>query len=126
MLLERTKKSLPGVIREIELRLKSHQEALDRLGKEKSTPDKLRAYPLAIADHFQRLTRDGAEGRYGDKFFGDLDHDGTNMKLRAVLRNLNRVFDDILSSKGARYSIERDGGGVVKQPDAGPGLADHL
>ncbi|KAK4096462.1 hypothetical protein N658DRAFT_519189 [Parathielavia hyrcaniae] len=102
VLFDCTKARLPGFIREIELRLKAHQQALDQLGKEKSSPDELRVYLLGIADRFHRLARDGLEGRYGDKFFGDLNHEGTNMKLRAVLRNLNRAFDVILSTKGAR------------------------
>lgn len=104
VLLDHIKTSLPGLVREIEESLSVRQESLDRLGKSRSSTEELRAYLVSIAQDYQKLARDAVEGRYNDKFFGDVDEVGR--KLRAVLRNLNRAFDVILTTKGARYKIE--------------------
>ncbi|KAG7283969.1 hypothetical protein NEMBOFW57_010327 [Staphylotrichum longicolle] len=89
-------------------------------------PEALRSYLLGIAEDFHRLARDGIEGRYSDAFFGDLDPDGANMKLRAVVRNLNRVFAVTLSTKGARYKFEWDGGEADKSSESNATFPDHL
>ncbi|KAL2256667.1 hypothetical protein VTK26DRAFT_1322 [Humicola hyalothermophila] len=91
VLLDHIKTSLPGLIREIEESLSVRQEALDRLGKSRSSPEELRAYLVSISQEFQKLARDAVDGRYNDRFFGEVDEGGK--KLRAVLRNLNRAFD---------------------------------
>ncbi|KAL2127419.1 hypothetical protein VTI74DRAFT_10762 [Chaetomium olivicolor] len=107
VLLDHIKTSLPGLIQDIEANLQTRQEALDRLGKPRSTPEELRSYLLGIAEDFQRLARDGIEGHYSDdKFFGGIDEKET--KLRAKLRNRNRAFDAVMSTKAARYKIEWD------------------
>lgn len=103
VLLEHIRESLPGLIREIENSLSAREEELRRLGKPRSTPEEMRSYLLGIAEDFQRLARDAVDGRYGDPFFGDLS--AVDQKLRARLRNMNRAFDDTMSSKGATYSI---------------------
>lgn len=109
VLLDHIKTSLPDLIQQIEVKLRTCQEDLDRLGKSRSTPDELRSYLHGIAEDFQRLARDGVEGRYGDKFFGTIGEEEKHaVKLRAVLRNLNRAFYAIMETRGARYKIEWD------------------
>jgi len=109
VLLDHIKTSLPDLVRQIEVRLRTCQEDLDRLGDSRSTPDELRSYLHGIAEDFQSLARDAIEGRYGDKFFGTIDENDKNaLKLRAVLRNLNRAFYAIMQTKGARYDIHWD------------------
>lgn len=103
VLLGHIKTSLPMVIREIDDKLRQRTEELQRLGAQRATGEEIRLYLLGIAEKFQRLARDGVEGRYSDKFFGDLDQDGR--KLRALLRKLNRAFNVTLSKKGMTYKI---------------------
>lgn len=121
VLLGHIKTSLPDLINEIEEGLRDRQERLDRLGRSRCNPDELRSYLLAIADDFQRLARDAVEGRYNDKFFGNLDQQNT--KLRAVLRNLNSAFDATLSAKGSRWTIERDRDGADSDAEAAEGAS---
>lgn len=113
LLLARTKAQLPGLIRDVEEGLRHREAALGRLGEARPGPDEMKSSLIAVAEHFQRLARDAVEGRYDDAFFGGLYQDST--KLRAVLRNLNRAFIAVMSTKGARYAIER--GEVVFDDD---------
>ncbi|KAL1870870.1 hypothetical protein Daus18300_004959 [Diaporthe australafricana] len=104
VLFEHIRTSLPGLIREIENSLSAREEELKQLGKSRSTPEEMRSFLLGIADDFQRLARDAVEGRYGDRFFGDLS--AYDRKLRARLRQMNHAFDSTMSSKGTTYNIE--------------------
>ncbi|KAK7429808.1 hypothetical protein QQZ08_003653 [Neonectria magnoliae] len=103
VLLSHTKSSLPSVINDIEKKPRELQEELDRLGKPRESLGEERSFLLAIASDFQRLARDGIDGRYNDAFFGDMDN--KDRKLRAQLRNLNRAFDYILTTKGSTSRI---------------------
>ncbi|CAF3572954.1 unnamed protein product [Fusarium graminearum] len=102
-LFNHTRNNLPGVIVEIERKLRDRQEELTRLGTPRSNTKEYRSYMLTIASDFQRLARDGCNGRYTDPFFGSLDDE--SLKFRALLRNLNRVFDHILRTRGSTQSI---------------------
>ncbi|KEY71743.1 hypothetical protein S7711_02969 [Stachybotrys chartarum IBT 7711] len=95
--------SLPGVVLAIEGKLRDKQEALGRLGKPRASVQDMRSFLLTIAGDFQRLARDGVYGRYNDPFFGNIDDE--DRKLRAQLRNFNRVFDHVLSTKGSKQGI---------------------
>ncbi|QPC74672.1 hypothetical protein HYE68_005424 [Fusarium pseudograminearum] len=103
ILFNHIRNSLPGVIGEMETKLRERQEELTRLGTSRSSPKECRSYMLTIASDFQRLARDGRDGRYTDPFFGGLEDEG--LKFRALLRNLNRVFDHILRTRGSTQSI---------------------
>ncbi|KAM0230478.1 hypothetical protein ACHAPO_009243 [Fusarium lateritium] len=103
VLFSHIRNSLPGVIGDMETKLKERQEELTRLGTARSSTQECRSYMLTIASDFQRLARDGCNGRYNDPFFGSLEDEG--LKFRALLRNLNRVFDHILRTRGSTQSI---------------------
>ncbi|KAL8346700.1 hypothetical protein RB601_003684 [Gaeumannomyces tritici] len=118
VLLEHIRLGLPKVVSKIEESLRDREKRLERVGKSsRETTDEMRSYLLDIADRFQRLARDGIEGRYADPFFGDL-YDG-GRKIRAQLRNLNSVFGETLSGKGAKYSILSDAGGLFAAQENG-------
>jgi len=106
VLLEHIRKTLPGLIREIENNLSTRQHDLEQLGKPRSEPEDLRTYLLEIAEKFQHLALDGRDGRYGDEFFGDLYDDRDNRKLRASLRRLSSAFYATLVTKGVDREIE--------------------
>ncbi|GKU07828.1 interferon-regulated resistance hypothetical protein [Fusarium langsethiae] len=103
VLFKHIRNSLPGVIGDMETKLRERQEELTRLGTARSSLQEWRSYMLTIASDFQRLARDGCNGRYNDPFFGSLEDEG--LKFRALLRNLNRVFDHILRTRGFTQSI---------------------
>lgn len=103
VLFEHIRASLPDLIRDIEQSLSEHEEEQKQLGKSRSTTEEMRSFLLDIAEEFQRLARDAVEGRYGDRFFGDLSTN--DRKLRARLRQMNRAFDHTMLKKGATYSI---------------------
>lgn len=116
VLYDHIRNNLHGVIQDIEGKLRERQEELDRLGNSRSSHEDMRSFMLAITGEFQRLARDGIHERYNDPFFGGLDdHDH---KLRAQLRNCNRVFDHVLKTKGSNKKI---GPGDEHGP-----IADHL
>lgn len=106
VLLDHIKGNLPGFIREIDDSLNAREEELRQLGKPRSTPEEMRSFLLDIASNFQRLAGDAVDGKYGDKFFGDLS--AFDRKLRARLRHMNRAFDATMLSKGATYDIQLD------------------
>jgi hypothetical protein len=102
-LYQHIRNSLPGVIEDIETKLRARQEELTRLGTPRPDAKAMRSYLLTIASEFQRLARDGCNGRYNDPFFGGLDDE--DLKFRALLRNFNRAFDHILRTKGSTQII---------------------
>ncbi|KAM4066602.1 dynamin family protein [Hirsutella rhossiliensis] len=105
VLYDHIRNNLHGVVQDIEGKLRERQEELDRLGNSRSSQEDMRSFLLTITGEFQRLARDGIHGRYNDPFFGDLDDQ--DHKLRAQLRNFNRVFDHVLTTKGSNKQIGR-------------------
>ncbi|RGP81304.1 hypothetical protein FLONG3_448 [Fusarium longipes] len=103
ILYQHIRNSLPGVIEDIETKLRARQGELTRLGTPRPDAKAMRSYLLTIASEFQRLARDGCNGRYNDPFFGDLDDE--DRKFRALLRNFNRAFDQTLRTKGSTQII---------------------
>ncbi|UNI18587.1 hypothetical protein JDV02_004845 [Purpureocillium takamizusanense] len=103
VLYKHIRENLHGVIDDIEGKLRERQTELGRLGRPRSKPEEMRSFLLTIAGEFQRLARDGIHGQYSDPFFGDLD--AMENKFRALLRNLNRAFDFVLTTKGSTLAI---------------------
>ncbi|KAL2173145.1 P-loop containing nucleoside triphosphate hydrolase protein [Thermothelomyces heterothallicus CBS 202.75] len=105
VLLDHIRASLPGLIQDIRTNLRTRQEELDRLGKARSSTEEQRSYLLGVAHEYQRLAHDAIEGRYSNniRFFGGIGQSET--KLRAVIRNSNRAFHAIMTTKGGRYKI---------------------
>ncbi|KAK0386273.1 hypothetical protein NLU13_6110 [Sarocladium strictum] len=105
VLLAHIKRSLPGLIEDIE----------------RSKPEVMRGFFVEIAVQSERLARDGVNGHYGDDFFGELED--PEVKLRYLVRNLNSAFGITLLSKGAAEKIvwsnsnERDFGDRVNNAD---------
>lgn len=116
--------SLPGVVLAIEGKLRDKQEALGRLGKPRASVQDMRSFLLTIAGDFQRLARDGVYGRYNDPFFGNIDDE--DRKLRAQLRNFNRVFDHVLSTKGSKQGIIFDQAQPPSQQQLPPYLESFI
>lgn len=105
--------SLPGVIEDIENKLEAQQERLQSLGKARSNMLEIRQYLVDIAERLRDLTRIAVRGTYDGKFFTDLHMNdfeqgqvlSDQRKLRAVIRNLNRAFDTVISVRGSMMRI---------------------
>ncbi|KAF4995279.1 hypothetical protein FGRMN_5244 [Fusarium graminum] len=124
VLFNHIRNSLPGVIGDIEVKLRERQEDLTRLGNPRSEHQDWRSFLLTIATDFQRLARDGCNGQYNDPFFGTLDED--DYKFRAILRNFNRVFDHILRTKGSTQNIISSDADEPKEDDLPQYLCEFI
>ncbi|KAK3381014.1 P-loop containing nucleoside triphosphate hydrolase protein [Podospora didyma] len=117
VLLTHIKRTLPGLVNEIESHIKQRQAQLRELGDKRSSPQDMRKYLSKISASFHDLALDAVRGHYHNNhdFFGglypDLDAtmhvDGRIKKLRALIRDSNRAFYHVLSVKGHRRRIDR-------------------
>ncbi|KAK0613926.1 P-loop containing nucleoside triphosphate hydrolase protein [Immersiella caudata] len=115
-------KSLPSVVEDMRRCTADRTAKLARLGKPRSDPRQLNEYLVNAADEFGRLAREAVQGSYMDSFFFDglassASSDETNQdngdplaprvrKLRALIRDLNRVFVTMMYTKGQGRLIE--------------------
>ncbi|KAL7803963.1 hypothetical protein V8C43DRAFT_266461 [Trichoderma afarasin] len=127
-LLKQIKSSLPELIRDIDGNLQNRQRRLAKLGTTRTTSDDMRDYLLSTSMAFHKLAEHAVEGRYNDPFFATpSDPEASSKvklrKLRALLRNLNYVFDFTMREKGAKYKMNWD----EPQPRENPlnGLTDE-
>ncbi|KAK0763569.1 hypothetical protein N5P37_002946 [Trichoderma harzianum] len=127
-LLKQIKSSLPELIRDIDGNLQNRQRRLAKLGTTRTTSDEMRDYLLSTSTAFHKLAEHAVEGRYNDPFFATpSDPEASSKvklrKLRALLRNLNYVFDVTMREKGAKYKMNWD----EPQPRENPleGLTDE-
>ncbi|KAF6825269.1 dynamin family protein [Colletotrichum plurivorum] len=109
---DQIKKSVPGVLQEIQEKLTENQDELTRLGQARTSAADMRAYLVDIAARFERLVRDGIQGLYNDPFFGGFD--GTDRKLRSHLRQFNRAIRHILLVQGSTQSISSGPSGTAR------------
>ncbi|QYS92875.1 hypothetical protein H0G86_000266 [Trichoderma simmonsii] len=112
-LLKQIKSSLPELIRDIDGNLQNRQRRLAKLGTTRTTSDEMRDYLLSTSTAFHKLAEHAVEGRYNDPFFATpSDPEASSKvklrKLRALLRNLNYVFDFTMREKGAKYKMNWD------------------
>ncbi|KAK8029433.1 hypothetical protein PG993_010724 [Apiospora rasikravindrae] len=114
VLLDHIKKSLPSLIEQIKFEATSRQQAIKRLGEPRSSLRELRSHLDKIASQFQLISLHAVEGNYSNEFFGGLYPDsdknvsetaGRTKKLRALVRDMNRVFAHVLLTKGSRRII---------------------
>ncbi|KAK0639403.1 P-loop containing nucleoside triphosphate hydrolase protein [Cercophora newfieldiana] len=116
-------KSLPGVVENMKRSVAERAAKLSRLGKPRSDPCQLKEYLVNIADEFGRLAREAVQGSYMDSFFfenpsgssssgsdNDFSVDHRVRKLRALVRDLNRVFIAVMCTKGQGRLIEWEDG----------------
>jgi GTP-binding protein EngB required for normal cell division len=114
-LYEHIKANMPGLLGRIRNEIKSRESQLERLGPARSSPQDLRQYLTTISKKFERLADDAIRGYYTDDFFsGTESEDGKNLhvnsperihKLRALVRDLNRVFYEVMMTKGHSRTI---------------------
>ncbi|KAI1426479.1 hypothetical protein F5Y12DRAFT_282554 [Xylaria sp. FL1777] len=116
ILLDHIRKNLDTLIRDIQTNVNTRKKTLELLGAPRSSPPQLRAHLDKIASQFQLLSLRAIEGNYSDEFFGGLyptsssaaTGDSRVRKLRALVRDLNRIFAYVLATKGSRRIIVPD------------------
>lgn len=126
--------SLPGLIAKIEKHRVERHDRLTQLGRPRSSPDDLRIHLSGIAHQYEKIAGDAIEGTYRDSFFpglyaGSSVLDESDVKrLRAVIRNMNRVFDALMSHKGSAESIilDNDGTSILSKSLELPDYLDQL
>lgn len=106
LLLNRIKKELPRVYKEIGEGLKDCENKLSKLGQGRSTVDEQRVFLSQISEDFVRLCKASTDGIYEDKFFGDaMSNEGMLKRLRSVIQNLNSMFAENIRQRGHSKSI---------------------
>jgi GTP-binding protein EngB required for normal cell division len=105
--------NLPSLVHNIESGLESRREALRGLGESRKEPVEMLEYLDDIFNKFRNITVAALKGNYEGKFFADKDLSNITegainddpRKLRAVIRNLNRAFVVVISTKGSKFQI---------------------
>lgn len=118
VLLGHIQRTLPGLVTKIEDHISSRQTRLERLGDQRSSTKDVRKYLSNISSRYHAVAREAVQGRYGDAFF-DVVHQGPEPgyldsripKLRALVRDLNRVFYFLIKTEGAARHIQWGGEG---------------
>jgi GTP-binding protein EngB required for normal cell division len=113
VLLDHIENHLEGLVKKIEAKVATRAMRLKQLGESRSTPKELRAYLNGLASQFQITCLNAIDGNYSHEFFGGLfpdskgisPIDGRIRKLRAFVRDLNRAFAYVLSTKGSTSII---------------------
>lgn len=114
-ILTRIQRQLPAVIANVEEYIKTRKERLDRLGPPRWSAADIRKYLIGISNRFQLVAHNAIQGNYTDDFFGGpypkpytpaLEGDRRIRKLRALVRDLNRAFWLILTTRGSRRQID--------------------
>lgn len=139
VLLSHIKKNLPSLIEQIQSEMISRHQAIKRLGEPRSAPRELRSHLDKIASQFHTISLRAVEGNYNDDFFGGLyaaSDDVTSettrrtKKLRALVRDLNRVFAHILTTRGSRRTIlprvDDESYADSASSDSDPGVPHYL
>ena len=108
LLLNHIRKELPTVCAEITEQLRKCEEELKQMGDQRSTSTDQFAFLSKLSLKFLGLCKAGAEGSYGDPFFGGADStSGYQKRLRAVIQNQNTAFAERMRLRGHTKQISQ-------------------
>ncbi|MCJ1465027.1 hypothetical protein MMC07_003642 [Pseudocyphellaria aurata] len=106
VLFNQIRRQLPNLILEIEQGSASCEAALEKLGPARATIEEQRKLLIDLSEEFQNLCRDAINGPYDNPFFGDvLTAAGKEKRLRAVVRNMQIDFAEIIRTQGSKWDI---------------------
>jgi len=106
VLLKQIASELPSLIIEIESKLNSCRDQLEKLGKPRATPDEQRLYLVHTSQSFLSLVKASVDGTYNDPFFENAKSErGYQQRIRAVVQNLNQDFSEELVKHGHHREI---------------------
>lgn len=122
ILLKHIRRNLPNLIADIQEKVSDQEQKLSKLGPARSTLQQQKGFLLNIAGNFERVTRLAVNGLYEDEdeFFGglgDLRIPRDFRRLRAVIRQSNESFADVMTHQGSRQKII-EYGDVVPDKDS--------
>ncbi|KAK4222894.1 hypothetical protein QBC38DRAFT_488820 [Podospora fimiseda] len=125
LLLQSIRHKIPSAISQIEQLVGQHKSRLTGLGD-------YRKYLNKIVSSYHKLAHEALQGNYTDPFFGRLYSDLSDSsyedrrvkKFRALVKDLNRAFSQVMSTKGHRRHIiceyednhDQDGGDREEAP----------
>ncbi|KAJ5520178.1 hypothetical protein N7463_000631, partial [Penicillium fimorum] len=112
VLVNHVQSSLPDLISEFDKIIMKNQSRLAKLSVPRQTIHQQEALLFNLSGAFQRITEQALNGMYTDNFFATPVHgdDGKSKshdprRLRAVIRDLNEDFADIMEIAGCRQFI---------------------
>lgn len=106
MLFNQIREQLPNLMADIEKEKADCQAKLEELGQSRLTLEEQRECLLEISEEFEKLCSEAINGPYNDPFFGDgVAAEGYEKRLRAVVRNMQIGFADIIRTDGGQWKI---------------------
>jgi GTP-binding protein EngB required for normal cell division len=100
---DQTRSTLPGIIKQLRLKLKEGMQQLKDLGPSRLNMDEKQRYLSIISDRFQRLVYQATAGQYDDAVFEKEE----SMKLRAIITEKHEEFVQWMEGWG--HSLEEQG-----------------
>lgn len=106
MLFNQIREQLPNLMAEIEKEKADCHAKLEELGQPRLTLEEQRDRLLEISEGFEKLCTEAINGPYDDPFFGDgMAAESYEKRLRAVVRNMQIGFADIIRTDGEQWKI---------------------
>lgn len=114
--------SLPGLVSEIDKSIMKSQSRLAKLSVPRATIHQQKAFLFNLSSAFQRITEQALSGMYTDDFFATRMDDGESKthdprRLRAIIRDLNEDFADVMEISGSRQFIHGVNNQIISLPN---------
>lgn len=115
ILLSHVRRNLPGLITDIQEKIRHHEQKLAKMGVPRSTIQDQRQFLVNISSRFERIMNQALNGSYVDDFFGGFKDNSVSTedfrfrRLRAVIREINEYFAEAMSIRGSRRIIRVPG-----------------
>jgi len=125
LLYDHLKRELPNLKEELDKMAEESSAELKTLGKSRATLSDQKVFLVELFTSAHELLRNGINGIYESKFFGNVDikvpvdGDQNAHRLRAVVQYLNIQFAMNMRQRGHKYQIDRecDGEYPICDPD---------
>ncbi|KAK9787939.1 putative GED domain-containing protein [Seiridium cardinale] len=109
---------LPSLVNEINAKLVSCRHELHQLGEPRCTPSEQRLLMLTVSQDFQRIVKSSVDGTYNGSFYESAESNrGYEQRIRAVVRNLNQDFADMLMKYGHKRQLSNGESGKEAELD---------
>ncbi|KAJ5780530.1 hypothetical protein N7457_005690 [Penicillium paradoxum] len=122
LLATHVRNSFPGLVSDIEDKLKAHQSRLAKLNIPRETIQQQKALLFHLSSAFERITEQALSGMYTSDFFTtSVDSENRTVRdprrLRARIRGLNEDFADIMVTAGCRRFIYDVNHQIISSPN---------
>lgn len=95
---------LSSLINDVEASIKECQSRLELLGASRGTLEEQRIHLHSVSGAFTDTIRDAVDGKYGGKYFGDIDSDsGYTKRIRAIVTNMLEGFAEEMRLHGHKF-----------------------